>query len=540
MISNLFKYIYLLLIYYSCQSSQLGTEAELNKAVENGKLAQESFRRSLDFTHAWLGKTDPQSGLLPSNLNAKQDFWDPANAAADNYPFMVATAYLLDRELYEGPLLHILQQEKKLTSRLKVLPDVYSFSKQDFEEKPLNMGKLIFGVSEYIKDGLIPLNELIGPSPWQDRMLEMLDELYLYIADFDDLAKYFNRASSVEEINGEMLQTLSRVFWMTQDKKYLDWAIAIADNYLIDNDLSQIEYLRLRDHGCEIIGGLSELYLCLQYLSHPKKNEYQLPLHRLLDRILEYGRNSDGLFYNAINLKTQEIVDSRIADTWGYILNAYYTVWMVDQKETYRKAVVKPFKALNQNYSGYAWEPGKDRGPLGSHDGYADAIESGINLYNRENDPALACWIDSQIQLMFGMQKPDGIIEGWHGDGNFARTALMYGLWKTQGVRLLPWNDSVFLGAVPTPKGLLIVLWAQTPWEGMLAFDQKRHQKILNLPVDYPRINQFPEWFAPDPDQEYEMISSQKNLSGSYTGKQLTKGIPLKLTSGTTLKILLQ
>ena len=27
---------------------------------------------------------------------------------------------------------------------------------------------------------------------------------------------------------------------------------------------------------------------------------------------------------------------------------------------------------------------------------------------------------------MWTIQKPDGIIEGWHGDGNFARTAIMY------------------------------------------------------------------------------------------------------------------
>ncbi len=102
----------------------------MNKAIENGDLAHESFKRSLDFTRAWLRKTDSQTGLIPSNLiNSKIDLWDPANAAADNYPFMVLTAYLLNQKLFDGPLLDILHQEKKLTSRLNVLPDVYSFSK---------------------------------------------------------------------------------------------------------------------------------------------------------------------------------------------------------------------------------------------------------------------------------------------------------------------------------------------------------------------------------------------------------------------------
>ena len=51
----------------------------------------------------------------------------------------------------------------------------------------------------------------------------------------------------------------------------------------------------------------------------------------------------------------------------------------------------------------------------------------------------------SEIQVMWSMQdsshRPNtsqwrsyGVIEGWHGDGNFARTTIMYCLWKTQGV----------------------------------------------------------------------------------------------------------
>ena len=159
---------------------------------------------------------------------------------------------------------------------------------------------------------------------------------------------------------------------MTGEEKYLSWDIKIADQYLLEMYFSQTDYLRLRDLGCEIIGGLSELFLTLHKLQHPKFNNYRPPFYRLLDRILVYGRNPDGLFYNAINLQTQVPVDDRIADNWGYILNAYYTTWMVDQKEEYIQAVRKPFKTLNRKYRNYNWEPGSQRGPLGSHDGYAD------------------------------------------------------------------------------------------------------------------------------------------------------------------------
>ncbi|MEL0254778.1 MAG: hypothetical protein VW930_02400, partial [Burkholderiaceae bacterium] len=95
----------------------------MKKAIENAELAHESFQRSLDFTKAWLQKTDSQTGLIPSNLGAKVDLWDPANAAADNYPFMVLTAYIVDSELLNGHLLDILHKEKTLTSRVGVLPD---------------------------------------------------------------------------------------------------------------------------------------------------------------------------------------------------------------------------------------------------------------------------------------------------------------------------------------------------------------------------------------------------------------------------------
>ena len=538
----LVQYLFVILftIFTSCKTQEEFDTQLVNKAVENAELSHESFQRSLDFTRAWLQKTDPETGLIPSNLGYKVDIWDPANAAADNYPFMVLTAYILDSELLQDELLDILYKEKTLTSRVGVLPDVYSFSKKDFNEYPLNMGQVIFGASEYIKDGLVPLNELMGDSPWQNRMMEMLDELYTHIEDFSALEKYFKRSSSVEEINGEMLQTLSRVYWMTGEEKYLNWAIKIADKYLLEIDFSKTNYLRLRDHGCEIIGGLSELFLTLYWLEHEKVEDYRPPLYRLLDRILLHGRNADGLFYNSINLKIQAPVDDRIADNWGYILNAYYTAWMVDQKEEYIQAVRKPFKALKRKYRNYNWEPGNQRGPLGSHDGYADAIESGINLLNRENDPDLSYWIDSEIKVMFRMQKPDGIVEGWHGDGNFARTALMYGLWKTQGARLSPWNPSLRIGAASFERGTYFVLSAQTNWEGKLVFDPIRHKAILNLPVDYPRINQFPEWFTADPQVRYSIRSSDSKLSDNYSGASLLNGIPLKLNAGERLIIEIQ
>ena len=528
--NRIFISIIAILLFSSCEKQPGFQQEIINQAIENGKQASEGYARSLHFVKGWLTKTDSASGLIPTNLTKAVDVWEPHNSAADNYAFMVLTAYLLDKDLYNGEMLDMLNTERKLTSRIKSLPDIYSFSKRNFLTDEIKMSQIIFGTSEYIKDGLIPINEYIGKSPWQDRMMEMLDDLEEYMGNPKDLETLFKeRQASIEEVNGEMLQTLSRIYWMTGEQKYLDWAVRIGDYYLLgERDLSQIDYLRIRDHGCEIIGGLSELYVTLHFVNPGKKEQYKEPYYKILDRVLEVGRNEDGIFYNAINPKTGEIVDKKIVDNWGYVFDAYYSVWLVDKKEEYRDAVLNGFKKLNEKYRNYAWEGT-------SHDGYADALESGINLYNREPVPELKSWIDSEMKVMFAMQQPDGIIEGWHGDGNFARTAIMYSLWKAQGATIQPWRNDIILGAEKYGNGTYFVLTAESDWEGKLIFDAERHKTILHLPIDYPRINQFPEWFTAIDGKEYSVVSSQKEFSGKYSGKQLQEGIQVKLKDGEQL-----
>ena len=99
----------------------------------------------------------------------------------------------------------------------------------------------------------------------------------------------------------------------------------------------------------------------------------------------------------------------------------------------------------------------------------------------------------TEIQYMFSLQQATGVIEGWHGDGNFARTALMYALWKTQGVRIAPWRSDVLFGAVENEGGILLSVTADEPWQGRVFLDVPRHRDFLHLPFDWPRINQFPE-----------------------------------------------
>ena len=137
---------------------------------------------------------------------------------------------------------------------------------------------------------------------------------------------------------------------------------------------------------------------------------------------------------------------------------------------------------------------------------------------------------------MWGIQKPDGVIEGWHGDGNFARTSLMYVLWKTQGIHAEPWRADLRVGAVREGNKVLLSLAADQPWKGRLLFDKQRHKLNMHLPLDYPRINQFPEWFTVQADARYQ-VKLGSAPPQEKSGTQLAEGLPVELKAGQTLLI---
>jgi len=510
-------------------------------AHANGILVNEGLERCRRFVKDWLTHADSATGLIPRNLYQDTDIWNAKDAAADNYPFMVLTAALTDQDLFQGRMMEMLESETRLTSRIDRLPDTYSFDKRDFKEPKADLQSILFGSSEYIKDGLLPLTEWLGESPWSVRMIGILDDMWKHAPVETD---YGNIVSTDVEVNGEMLQVLSRIYWMTGEQKYLDWAIRLGDYYLLGNQHPTRDFteLRLRDHGCEIVSGLCELYATVSFAVIPKKEEYKPHIHEMLDRILEHGRNEHGLFYNAINPQTGEITGDGIADNFGYTFNGFYSVYQLDSVEAYRTATLKGLGALNDNYRNFDWE-------TGSADGYADAIEGVLNLYAREPIASAATWIDSETQVMWSMQdsshrpntsqwRSSGVIEGWHGDGNFARTTIMYCLWKTQGVMAYPWRSDLQIGAVIKNDDLLISLTLEEDWKGVLKFDPPRHKTSMNMPFDWPRINQFPEWFTPEKNGKYELIDFKEEKEQIFSDQQLKDGIPLSLQKGVNQFIL--
>lgn len=533
--------------------------AQFAQAAANGVLVQEGLNRCNRFLHAWLAAAEPTSGLIPRNLK-DSPYWNGKDSAADNYPFMVLSAEFTERGLLESRLLPMLAAERRLTARpgWRRLTDDYNLKgTPGLRHATPQAERIFFNSAEYVKDGLLALTEWLGPSPWSERMFELIDDSFALATTPTPFGEVpllgANKAVGVE-VSGDYLQALARVYWMSgRDPKYLRWGIRLADNFLLPEGRAHptrdFATLRLRDHGCEIVSGLCEFYATLALAAREpggeewaaKKTAYAPHVHEMLDRILAVGVNADGLFYNEIDPRTGEVVDRKLSDSWGYVYDAYYTVFLIDGTAAYRDAIVKPLAALDARYRGHGWEGASAARPQGGADGYADTIESALNLYRRFVDDlrvaSAAGWMDAEIRTLWAFQQPGGLIEGWHGDGNFARTTIMYCLWKSQGVTLQPWRADLRVGAVREGDVLRLVVSSEQPWSGRVIFDRPRHAENLRLPLDWPRINQFPEWFTVAADRTYVVASATHAPAQRKTGVELARGLPLALTAGSSLEI---
>jgi hypothetical protein len=510
--------------------------AQFTHAAVNGRLVREGYRRCQRYVDGWLTFRDQQgpvaTQLIPNSLAGdKSRLWSPKDAAADNYAFMVLTTSFTNPDQYQGVMRGILAAERKHASLPDGMPTPYRLDTDEQVAK----ADLVFEASEYVKDGLLPITEWLGTgTPWFDRMIEIETVMW------ENHAKETNAlgqpmVSHNIEVNGEQLQVMSRLFWMTGDRKWLEYASRIGDHYLLGEGQHPADAtsLRFRDHGNEIMGGLTELYASLTFADPAKAAAYKPSLYRLYDRALEVGRNPEGFFYNVINPKTGETVSDKLADNFGYVLNGYYTLYLLDNsKATYRDAVLKVLENIQPKYSG------NDFGER--MDGRADAAEGVMNLINREPNPAAARWVDDTMRAMWNLQKDNGVIEGWHGDGNFARTTLMHGLWKSQGLTFAPYDEQLELGATGHEGRLFVSLHSAKDYQGNVRFDQARHKNVFKFPLDWPRINQFPEWFTVDPAAEYEIHDTASASRTTHTGQSLIDGLAMSLQAGETKRIIVR
>jgi hypothetical protein len=501
-------------------------EAAFRAAALNGVRSEEVFRRTRRMMNAWLAYADERTLLLPDILPGSRDrrppgIYTPHNSGADNYPYLLATAWFTDRALFDGRLREMLRNEIRYTSAPDGVPANLNLRTQELGPPSL------FGAAEYAKDGLLAVTELLGRTPWFHRMADMTAGLMQRAAV---PSAYGPLPDAGAELNGDVLQTLVRLAPMTGERRFLEWAERIADAYVLEvlpanHGLPGYEWdftrhagpdrMRLRDHGNEIVVGLVLLEALESDRNGTRAASYREPLTRMLDRVLA-SANPDGMLYNEFRPSDLHALDEGLSDNWGYVYGAVYTHYMVTGDVRYRDAVRRVLGNLPK-YRGYDWEHG-------SHDGYADAIESALYLYAREPVPAAADWIESEVRTLIAFQQEDGTIERWYGDGNWARTLLLYALWKTQGTYLDGWREGVKLGAVRDGERLLVSLEAPADWKGRLRFDYARHRRELNFSRNYVRLNEWPEWFTVDENTLYAITDA----SGRETvrlGSELKAGV---------------
>ncbi|MFN0165191.1 MAG: hypothetical protein ACKV22_02070 [Bryobacteraceae bacterium] len=501
------------------------------RARDNSRRFDEVAASIQRLLYAWLRDADPKTLLLPDRIPGRRGLkegdktrlYTPHNSGADLYPYLILTAHLTDPDLYHGRLMEMLRNEIRYTNAQGGIPG----------NLELSTGKLgppsLFGAGEYAKDGLLAVTEYLGRTPWFYRMVDMTADAMNHAPV---KSAFGNLPASDAELNGDYLQTLVRLAPMTADPRFLEWARRIGDAYIeevlpgnhgvpsskwdFDKHTGDGQ-LRLRDHGNETVVGLTLLYTLEETLGSPRAARYRPAIARMLDRILA-SANPDGLLYNSVDAATLKPLNTGLSDNWGYVYGAVYSFYQATGEAKYRDSVRRVLKNL-PNYRRYDWE-------RGSFDGYADAIESAIYLVNREPVPEALDWIESEMRVMQAMQKDDGHIENWYGEGNYNRTAMLYLLMKSLGCRPVHWKPGMRVGA--ERDGSRLYLSVANSGGAAIRFDYARHRRELNFARNYVRLNEFPEWYVVDENTLYSLQRGGSNEPPLIRlGSEMIAGIPL-------------
>lgn len=525
----------------------LGAGDDRAAAAAEARVRGQRFERAVSamrrVLRVWLTHADSRTLLLPDRLpgpgsglkpGERTRLYTPHNSGADLYPYLILTAELTDPDLYRGRMMAMLRNEIRYTNTDGAIPGNLNLDTRELG--PPSM----FGAGEYAKDGLLTVTEYLGKTPWYDRMVDMVADAMTHASVESRFGKL---PASDSELNGDYLQVLARLGNTTGDQRFVDWARRIGDAYIEEvvpgsHDVPSGRWdfvahtgdqqLRLRDHGNELVVGLVLQYANEQRWKTTRAETWRPVIARMLDRILA-SANADGLLYDQVDTATLKPVSSGLSDNWGYIYGAVYTFYQCTGEARYRDAVLRVLHNLPK-YRRHVWEPRPpdQHLPLGSFDGYADTIESALYLVAREPVPEALDWIESEMQVMLDMQRLDGHIEYWYGEGNFNRTAMLYALMQSRGARPAHWRPGMRVGAVQ--KGARLHLNLVLPAPTTIRFDYARHRRVLNLDRNYVRLNEFPEWFVVDENALYRLSRSG---AGDSTGQMVRLGS--ELIDGVTL-----
>lgn len=519
-------------------SLRASDETSFARAEASAVRFDESARRMDRMLKAWTAHADPRTLLIPNRLpggrpgrglapGERSRIYEPHNSGADLYPYLILAAHWTAPEMLRGPLLGMLRNEVRHASTERGLP-VESLDLDTGRKGPPS----VFAAAEYLKDGLVPVAEYMGRTPWYDRMVDLAAKIMEGAAV---KSAFGPLPSTNSEVNGNLLQVCARLALSERDPRFLEWARRIADAYILEalpgnHGLPSVEWdftrrtgggpCRLRNHGNEVISGLALQFTVECQLGGERCQSYRAALRTMFDRILA-SANPDGMLYNSINpqtLKPEGELADQLADTWGYVYAALYSFHQVTGETKYRDAARRVLRNLPK-YREVDW------GDRGSVNGYTDTIESAIYLLAREPVEEAFAWVESEIRVMEKAQQAGGLVENWYGDGNFSRTLQLYALMHSQGAHPARWSAGRGVGAVRAGDRLLLAVRGEGPFE--VRFDSARYRRIWGWARSYTRLNEYPEWYIVEPGRLYR-LGEAGGEGRVYLGSELIEGVAMK------------
>ena len=349
--------------------------------------------------------------------------------------FYVWAAFFTDQEVLNTVMIDTLDAEQRLCNHVDRLPVRYDI---DGSEKIVtDFDTMIFGASEYAKDGLVPIVEITGKdSPWSARMRGIVEDIFKH-APYE--TPYGKIPSKNIEVNGELLQILPRLYGMTGDRQYLHWAHRLADYYLLPGKFVPATVVR---SWCEIIGGLGLLFAVDAKACPDKCRQYRPHLEYLFDQVLQRGRNSDGVIVGTLQETPGPHDSVTLRDGWGYDLVGFLDYDLALGTHRYDDAVRQPLtNLLKPRYFQFNWDSG-------SRDNVADSVEGGLYLLRRFPTPEGFVWADREIATLLVDHTDPSRLWGVHKlEANTVRTVLIHTMLHTRNTLLRPWASGPAVGS---------------------------------------------------------------------------------------------
>jgi len=521
----------------------------LDECLQRGKSYAECGLSARRLLQGWIDNNyDAKTKLIFRKVQGQRLRWDYHNVAADYYSSLVHVSNCVAPEYIQpGAKLHeTLLASKRLCTLPNGIPGVYYFDTGKVEGEATYLA-----LSEWLRDGLIRIVENLGPDNiWYEELCRLSDAMIRVAGQRGGL--YPQCARSTEAL-GNMLQSLSRLYVMSGEKRYLEAAEELGDALLLDPNVDTFRKMverrdSFRDHGCEMIPGLAELFVVECKLGSQRARSYREPLMKVLDQILQTSAHPEtGLFCGDLD-KDGNTVWLQPPDTWGYVLFSYENFDRATGTDRYRKAVEKPIRWLLDNRKNFEECKKARLWPHAAHrDTWSDSHESMIILANRLGLPSVGDrgsptewaheqvfewldWMTLQSEHRKHLDEQYGPYLNAHDDGSTGRCLVTHMMACSQGVRHVPFQEGLRIGAMPFSDGLVLSLESEKPYRGKLRFDWPRCVYPTGT-LDWARLNEMPQWFVVEPDRKY-IVTLNGEQESVVLGKELIDGLSIAVEPG--------